>query len=820
MLLMISLVRALFKKKPPPLPQGSVAQELWQTRFGRKQACGFSLEGDARYSVELGESSLTLRLKRKQLFAWTELKRYRYADASIEAELELASPGAAGLILRMADDDSFVYLLASSSGALRMDAVFNGEPRPIVPWIRCPWLEAAPSILLTVVMRGGRYIVLANGRWAFEADDDTVESGFLAFAAQAYEHEDARFSLKSLRIEARPLEVEVDFVRYGRVLARDVEQRRRLAEALFQAGDYLPALIHARKLGESPQPAAGDIFLEAECLLRLDMRTEAAAALDRCLALAPDLDEAREERYNLLYLNGDYLELRHELLADAARLEASPRLLNLLGHAQYNLGAWLPAAQAYGKAAAADPAMPIYALNAARSLDKAGMSVDAAGSWLQAALGFFEQSAWDDAAACSARLRELKYDAKALDSLDARLAYARGDLKDAEALFAKLAKKKALDAPCAYLYGLLCNARGERGKALPLFRQASELDGGEALYAYRLAETLFLSGDTGREFEASLAAAVRLAPEDGWTLNLAGRAELAATNPAKAEAYFAAAEAALPASPEPAVNRSEALMRQGRLEDALAALSRHAESDAAAANQKGNVLAAMGRLEDAVAAYREAVALAGRRGEASRAPLADYLCNLGAAALRLGRLADAEAALRRSLELNEDTRALLLMGDVAQELGDLVRAELAYRAALRDKADNADALLRLARHYLGRQRYAEAKRNAELLSELSPGLAKPLLDAVRAATTEELSCSRCARLWTCPKPLPPVPRGTLRGEPCGESPAGACPSCGAAYCVSCASEGLKDGRFVCLSCGARLNLNDDRLRWIARSYIR
>ncbi|HAE21185.1 MAG TPA: hypothetical protein DCG47_02525 [Spirochaetaceae bacterium] len=820
MLLMIRLMRSLFKKTPPPLPLGSLAQELWHTRFNRKNACGFSLEGDARYSVELGESSLALLLNRARLFAWTELRRYRYADASIDAELEFSSPGAAGLILRMADDNSFVYILASSSGALRMDAVFNGEPRPIVPWIRCPWLEGASSIVLTVVMRGGRYIVLANGRWAFEADDDTVESGSLAFAAQAYEHENTRFALKSLRIEARPLEVEVDFVRFGRVLARDLAQRRRLAEVLFEAGDYLPALIHARKLTEAANPAAPDVFLEAECLLRLDMRAEAAAALERCLALAPDMNEAREERYNLLYLNGDYLQLREELLADAVRLDDSPRLLNLLGHAHYNLGAWIPAAEAYGRAAAGDPAMPIYALNAARSLDKAGMSVDAAGSWLQAALGFFEQSAWDDAAACSARLRELKYDAKALDSLDARLAYARGDLKDAELLFAKLAKKKALDAPCAYLYGLLRSARGERDEALPLFRRALELDNDEALYAYRLAETLFLAGDTGRDFETALATALRLAPQDGWTLNLAGQAELAACRPAEAEAYFAAAEAALPGSPEPALNRSEALLRQGRFEEALAALRPYAESQAAAANQKGNVLAAMDRLEDAVASYGEAVALAGRKGEATRAPLADYLCNLGDAALRLGRLADAETALRRSLELNEDRRALLLMGDVAQELGDLVRAELAYRAALRAQEDNGDTLLRLARHYLGRQRYDDAKRYAEQLSEFSPDSARLILDAVYAATTEELRCSRCERLWTCPKPLGPVPRATLRGEPSGDSPAGSCPACGAAYCVSCASEGLQDGRFVCLSCGARLNLNDDRLRWIARSYLR
>ncbi|HPG87305.1 MAG TPA: hypothetical protein PLQ29_11465, partial [Spirochaetales bacterium] len=79
---------------------------------------------------------------------------------------------------------------------------------------------------------------------------------------------------------------------------------------------------------------------------------------------------------------------------------------------------------------------------------------------------------------------------------------------------------------------------------------------------------------------------------------------------------------------------------------------------------------------------------------------------------------------------------------------------------------------------------------------------------------ETLSCASCEREWVVPRPVPAAPRPKLRGEPPDDSPAGSCPSCGKVFCVACRKDGLVDGRFTCPDCGERLNLNDDRVRWI------
>lgn len=777
---------------------------------------------DGRYTACLSNGVLELRLKQGNLFAWSEAELYRYIDASVEAEFDKPETGSAGLMLHMTDESSFVYVLVSAEGSVRLDAVFNGEPRVIVPWIACPWLAEVGSIVLTVVMRGSRYLILANGRWALEADDDSVEAGRLAFVARLGDVPAASFRLRSLRVESRPLEVEVDFTRYGRVLVADDDQRRRVAEGLFSAEAWLPALLHTRKLSRRSNASPADIFMEAECLIRMNMFEEAETLLGACLATDPDFEPAREEHFNLMYLQGRYLSLKEALLADSERVSASPRLQNLLGHAQFNLGAWEEAATAYGSAADADPSMPIYRLNLAESLEKSGRKTDAAAAWLQAARSFFQQQAWNDAGACSTRLRELKYDATLLDSLDARVAYGRGDLPGAERLFAALDKKKRLDAPCALLYGLIRSSRGEREKALELFRLATVLDPEPPIYRFRLAEALFLLGRReDDEFSDALESALERAPDDGWILNLEGLAALASARTDRAVEAFRLAAAVLPEAPEPAINLSHALAGSGRIDEALDALGSFSETDAAAANQRGNILVAAGRLEAAEAEFARACALAAdaRAAPEHHSALPDYLTNLAGARIELGRWSDAEDSLRKALSIRQDARAMMLMGDVAQTYGDAMRAETAYRTILQDEPRNAPVLARLARSYLMRNRFKEAAKIAEELSSLASDEAIGIQSAIRAATTEELSCASCGRLWTCPKPVPHAPRTTLRGEPPAEAPAGSCPNCGKTFCVGCRSADLREGRFVCPECGVNLNLNDDRVRWLVRHLV-
>lgn len=753
-----------------------------------------------------------LDLHTDNLFAWADAGDFRYTDVSVEAEIrfdEAGSRRAAGLLFRKLDDSSFVYVLVSSDGEVRLDVVFNGDPRTIVPWIACPWASGAENMVLNIVSRGPRIVVVVNGRFALEAEDDSLDSGGIAFAAQSYA-EPAAFRLVALRIDSRPMEAESDYLRFARIVAADSDQRRRLAEGFFGFGHYVPALVQLRKVADRGEGNARDKFMEAECLLRMDLKDEAAKAIEACLLLDPAFAPAIEERYNLLYLRGEYGKLREELEADADRLCSSPRLLNLLGHAHYNLGSWKNSTEAYARAAAGDPGMPIYARNQAMALENSGDRVAASASWLAAAKGFYTQEAWDDASDCSARLRELGFDKAVLDSLDGLVAYGRGDHKTAETLLSKLVKKGRADASASYIHGLIMAAAGKRAEALRDYRKAVELEPGIPIYRYRLAEALFVAGE---HCDDELAAALAAAPADGWTLNLAGQAALSGGKAAEAVEYFKKAVAALPGEAVPVVNLSQALSALGNQEKALEILGTWPERNAAAANRQGNVYAATGKLEAASAEYRKACALACAPGTEDP-ELPEYRVNLAAALFELGELADAEDSLRRALEARDDPRALKLMGDIAAEYGDLSRAEMAYRAALERAPGDTSTLIRLAGHYMARHRYKRAAEIAGELEALDPESAASLKTTLHAATHETVSCASCQRTWEVPKPAPSVPRAKLRGEPSDDSPAGSCPACGKVYCVACRKDALVDGRFTCPGCGGNLNLNDDRVRWI------
>lgn len=756
---MIHFVNKLFKKQ-----QGSDAgiadfsgTQQQEANFSSMEKSGFSPSNDERYEVNIDNNSLVLDLKKANLFAWTDAKIMPVQDVIIEAFInydsimtgQSAKPllgfpkHSAGFLFKKLSEQSFLYCMVSSHGELRLDAVINGEPRPILPWIPCSWLkksleEGAKGLLLSIILRGKAVLIVINGQLALEAEDDSFEGGIIAFAAQSY---DAPCSLRleSLSIDTRPMEVEAEYLRYARVIAGNVEQRRNIAEGFFKLGYYIPALIQIKKIREQGHVNADDCFLEAECYVRLKLYDNAFSSINECLALDPKHSEAQEEYYNLLYINNKYFELVEKLLQNKKSIGSKPRLLNLLGHGYYGLANWEKSAEYYGKAAKLAPDMPIYMLNKAEALDKSGEASLAAMAFLEAGLGFYEQEAWEDAALCSARLREKGYEKNKLDALDGMIAWAGGDVDTADKLLSKLWKKDRLEAPAAYIYGLILNSQGKKEEAAKLFSKAVSLEPQKHIYRYRLAEALFYQNDP--KYKGELEEAIKLGPKVGWTANLAGQAELRSGNYEQALYYFKTAVKLLADEHIPAINLSEAFLAQHKFKDALKSLAGWPKTIASAANQEANIFAAMERLEEAISAYKNAIAL-WQKANTKDNPmnnneLYDYLVNLAAALLKAGQPGEAEAELKKALQIKEDSHALGLMGDIAKLFGDSSRAELAYRAAIEMAPGDPMPRKRLAEHYLHLFNYDKAKAEAEKLNAINPEAASFIFSQLSKVSTEK-----------------------------------------------------------------------------------
>jgi tetratricopeptide (TPR) repeat protein len=837
---MLEGIRRFFRRRRPAPEPGSLVEELWMGEMsGPDKGRFLEIEGEgysARYAKASAEgSSLELELERPDLFAWTEAPLYRHSDFAVEGEFAAASGlphSACGFLFRYQDEANFYSVLVSNRGFFRLDVVFNGSPRPLVAWTELPPRlspadPASPGggegFSLRVIARGGHFTIVVDDEWVAEAADETFGRGHIAFAAQNYgEGGGTRFSLLSCMVDSRPVEVETWYYRWNYYIVPDADARRRLAETLFAMGESLAAAVQLRKIEKRRPLDADELFLKAETALRLGLQDEAESALGACLALAPERTDAAEEKANLLYLRGRYIELRDELGRLLPTRRDNARLLCLSGHARFGLGDFEGAAAEYRAAAEIEPQQPLFRMNEARAWDQSGGKAAAAEAYLAAARLFSSQEADDDLALALGRLAALKAKSSEVKEIKAKALYRAGRKDEAAKLLTELVAKGSEDSGSHYTLGLILAERGGGEEALARFEKALSLEPDFPLYAFRYAERLFLLGRPEAETRAAIDRALELAPRDGWTLNLAGQEALSRGDLARARDCLEAARRALPEAKEPAINLADLESREGRTDAALAALAAFG-GDAACRNQAGNALAraaesaasrelAAERLEGAAREYNRAVAL--------EPESAEYQANLAAVYMELERYSEAEERIRKALDLGSGPRGLLLAGNLARIYGDFPRAEAAYRLGLEVVPENPDLLAALGRCYLSLRNYPKARALAERLAKASPERSARLSSEIEEATTEGLSCSQCGRTWRVPRELPPQSAASVRAMPPDDSPAGACPRCGRIFCIACRKAQLADSRFTCPDCGEALKLSDNRLRYLVRESIR
>ncbi|MDR1129141.1 MAG: tetratricopeptide repeat protein [Treponema sp.] len=850
-----------------------LSYERWTADFSRPEHTRFSIKSENSHDANLrgGDcgGALALSLKKANCLAWVENPVCRYADLVLEARIRLDPRGsyaASGLMFRVVDESTYYSVLVSSKGYFRLDLVRNGNPLALVGWTELPrvlpGVEAGGgSFTLAVVANGSRIVIAVNSLKAAEIRDSVIPEGRICFVAASYEAEagaspyPAEAFLEALTVESRIAEVEAAYGYWSSDDApSDPQSCLRLAETFAAMGQPAAALEQLRLgwekgAGGGEGQGARELLMAARLALRLDLLAEAEGYADACLRLGGDSAENREalvEKARLLYRARRFAELRVHCEEAAARFGEDAVLLSLVGPSFWELADYVKAAAAYDRAFETDMKNGLAAKNAAGAWELLGDREKALDRCLKAGRAFLAEGNYADLGVVAAKALAFGADNWEVHALAGKWAFGIEDWAAAEAEFEEAerlrlyppeateaagpapggmagsteaaappeAPRPPPDPALVFLKGLLLIREGKRAEALPLLEEAASLEPGYPLFRFRLAENRFLlSGDArDPEFRADLDAALSLDPENGWAHNLAAQAALARDDTGEAARCLEDAARLLGGEPAVRLNRAELLARQGRPDDALAALDAALGDDAGGvmAHYAGNILFRAGRFEEADAWYCRAIA--------ASPDDASYLCDRASCLIGLGRLGEAEETLARAHNLGPIPAVLEQIAYVAAKKGEYPRAEAACNAALELDAGHVPSLLTLGAIYAARFRWDEAAAILRKLDALSPDEAarkrrEELRSRLEEALTRLVSCASCGRSWRVGRPPEPVGPMRLFAMPPDELPAGSCPRCGKTWCVGCARQSMdKDGRFLCPDCGLSLKLADGGLK--------
>ena len=786
-------------KEDIPIDYEEIVEEQWQADFSKPENCRFAAETGDGYTAAFtppdpagtNTGGITLEAQRKHLYAWTVNPVFRYKDVIIEADIHLpasAEPAkkpdvttassdkaggfAAGLLFRYISQSTFYALMISDAGWVRLDAVVNSTPMPLLGWVKIPG-SAHPNVdhhrsdhsdqdhsyadhsnhneetntqgaySIKLIANNTTITIVINGHWVACCEDDTIQAaGKIAFAIQNWETypqitaQLSRFSLNSI-----PITVETAYTAANEFSAVPPDARISLAKTLYAMGRYVPALLQLRAAARLREPEEADRILAGRIYFAQRMLDEAEAEFQTVLEVNPSNEEAFAELGGIYYRAERYEDLQRLLQKVPKPMMAqSSFLANLEGHLFHALGKHAEAAEAYWRAFTISPDQGLFAFHQANELYDCGKKSEAVDAYMQAARAFLQHEAYDDLAEVITILERIAPNDPRTLSIAGKYAYAVGRYDDALLKLKNACKKGSGDSADWYLYGLLLKT-DEPKAAIKALKKACELEPEYGLYQFRLAEALFLSNG---KYQPALKQALAADPHNGWVHNLRALAALSENDIEQAEAAVAEARRLLPDEVSLLVNYLEVQRRKGQLAQCLPLFDiENGTADlavernrAAAFHALANAFAADDSREEAQQWYYKTLKLDPKNPEL----LTDKAENDAALFL----LNEADDGLVKALDIQPSVRIYQLIASISVQKGDYARAEVTLRAGLESFANSADLHYDLACVYRNTNRFEQAQAQVAQLKQYETSarvdaLERAILQATGATVQEATS---------------------------------------------------------------------------------
>ena len=786
-------------KEDIPIDYEEIVEEQWQADFSKPENCRFAAETGDGYTAAFtppdpagtNTGGITLEAQRKHLYAWTVNPVFRYKDVIIEADIHLPAPAepakkpdvttassdkaggfAAGLLFRYISQSTFYALMISDAGWVRLDAVVNSTPMPLLGWVKIPG-SAHPNVdhhrsdhsdqdhsyadhsnhneetntqgvySIKLIANNTTITIVINGHWVACCEDDTIQAaGKIAFAIQNWETypqitaQLSRFSLNSI-----PITVETAYTAANEFSAVPPDARISLAKTLYAMGRYVPALLQLRAAARLREPEEADRILAGRIYFAQRMLDEAEREFPSVLDANPSNEEAFAELGGIYYRAERYEDLQRLLQkAPKPMMTQSSFLSNLEGHLFHALGKHEEAAEAYRRAFTISPDQGLFAFHQANELYDCGKKPEAVDAYMQAARAFLQQEVYDDLAEVITILERIAPNEPRTLSIAGKYAYAVGRYDDALLKLKTACKKGSKDSADWYLYGLLLKT-DEPKEAVKAFKKACDLEPEYGLYQFRLAEALYLSNG---KYQPALEQALAADPHNGWVHNLRALAALSENDIEQAEAAVAEARRLLPDEVSLLVNYLEVQRRKGQLAKCLPLFDiENGTADlavernrAAAFHALANAFADDDAREEAQQWYYKALKLDPKNPEL----LTDKAENDAALFL----LNEADDGLVKALDIQPSVRIYQLIASISVQKGDYARAEVTLRAGLESFANSAELHYDLACVYRNTNRFEQAQAQVAQLKQYETSarvdaLERAILQATGATVQEATS---------------------------------------------------------------------------------